>query len=723
MTRRDEVREDFVARLTFPTDDFQDEAFDALDEGSNVLVAAPTGSGKTLIAAYAIAQAMAEGATAFYTTPLKALSNQKFKEFVADYGASSVGLLTGDSVVNPEAPIVVMTTEVLRNMLLAESPRLADLGVVVLDEVHFLQDPYRGGVWEEVLIMSPRTVRFVCLSATVSNARDLGSWIGSIRGATEVIGATERPIALHHHVAIQRRGEEIPELVDLLDGDRASGEGLRLDGLVRRAAEQRRGSAYHQARRGASPPVATPRRAALVDLLDDEHLLPAIVFIFSRAACDDAVRQCLRVGVRLTSPEERDEIVAIAERHVETLTDEDLGVLGYDEWVDALRSGVAAHHAGLVPAFREAVEACLQAGLLGVVFATETLSVGINVPARTTVIERFTKFAGAGRATLTSGEYAQLTGRAGRRGLDDEGHAVTVFSPEVTFAEVARIATAPSPQLRSSFKPTYNLVCNLVRRYDREAAHALVNRSFAAWETAKRGSAGPTGGPSAQFDRRMDVLTDLHYVDGWQLTEQGLLLGRIYHECDLILAEAVDASLFDDAEPAVLVAVLSSLVFERRRAKPVADQHRRPRYHRRHPTPEHKGVRGDRLGGGRRAEIEWRTAELVAIGERVRLLEEQRGLHRTRLPEPGLATAMASWVRGASFKTVVEVAAAEVGEIAPGDFVRAVKQLADLAGQVAAVAPTEALQTAAKAAVHALLRSVVVSGTVPGIPEDPATTI
>ncbi len=718
MTTAEAIREDFLSRLAFPTDPFQEESMDALDRGANVLVTAPTGSGKTLVAAYAIDQALREGKTSFYTTPLKALSNQKYREFVAEYGTAAVGLLTGDTVINPGAAIVVMTTEVLRNMLLAESPHLATLSVVVLDEVHFLQDPYRGGVWEEVLILSPPTVTFVCLSATVSNAKDLGAWIASIRGETAVIGATERPIALRHHVAVQRRGQVEPELIDLLDGDRPSTEGLRLDGLVRRSLEQRRGSAYLQGRHAGALPIATPRRAAVVELLDAEQLLPAIVFIFSRAACDDAVRHCLRMGIRLTTSTERRRIVEIAEHHVTQLTDEDLGVLGFNEWLDALCCGVAAHHAGMVPAFREAVEQCLQEGLLGVVFATETLALGINVPARTTVIERFTKFAGAGRTTLTSGEYAQLTGRAGRRGLDEEGHAVTVFSTESSFADMAKIATAPSPQLRSSFKPTYNLVCNLVRRYDPETAHQLVNRSFAAWEAAKRPAGASSGGPSGQLDRRIAVLQALHYADGWSLTPSGLILGRIYHECDLILAEGLGLGLFDDVEPAVLVAILSSLVFERRRAKPtrehVVPKSKKKQQHQK----DRRGVRGDRLGGTRRSVIEDRTSELVVAGERVRLIEESHGLHRSRLPEPGLATAMASWVRGASFATVMEVAAAEIGEIAPGDFVRAVKQLADLTGQVAMVAADQRVAETARIAVDALLRSVVTAGGARGIPED-----
>ena len=434
----------FVADLPFALDDFQHEAFRALDADHSLLVSAPTGSGKTLVAAYAVHRALGARGKAFYTTPLKALSNQKYGELAAAYGEEHIGLLTGDTTLRPRAPVVVMTTEVLRNMLLAGSDLLEGLHTVVLDEVHFIQDRYRGGVWEEVLVLSPPEIRFVCLSATVNNADELGGWLRSVRGDTAVIVERQRPIVLRHHFAVHRREDEETVLLPLLhDNGRPGGEGLRIDQAVRRALQ---GRSVHWQPRGRGPrlPYRAPLRTEMVEELGQREMLPAIVFIFSRAACDDAVRQVLRDGVRLTDAQERAAIRQVAERRVEPLGDEDLGVLGYDEWLEGLERGVAAHHAGLVPLFRETVEECFAAGLLKVVFATETLSLGINMPARSVVIERFTKYGGAGRATLTSGEYLQLTGRAGRRGLDEEGHAVVAWSTEITFAEAARVASAPS---------------------------------------------------------------------------------------------------------------------------------------------------------------------------------------------------------------------------------------------------------------------------------------
>ena len=715
------ARRPFVAALPFPLDPFQVEAMDSLDAERGVLVSAPTGSGKTVVAAYAVHRAVDAGGKAFYTTPLKALSNQKFGELMGAHGAEQVGLLTGDTAIRPDAPIVVMTTEVLRNMLLAGSPLLDNLRTVILDEVHYLQDPYRGGVWEEVLILCPSDVVFVCLSATVANAAELGAWLRSVRGPTDVVVEQRRPVTLRHFFAVHHRDRGDTELIALLKEGRAAPEGLRLDQAARRATHTRRPPQWRGGRGGGLRlPFRSPRRTELIEELDDLDLLPGIIFIFSRAACDDAVRQCRADGLRLTDPKQRAAIRRVAEAHVAALADDDLDVLGFTEWLEGLEAGIASHHAGLVPAYREAVEACFAAGLLQVVFATETLSLGINMPARSVVIERFTKYGGAGRATLTSGEYLQLTGRAGRRGLDPEGNAVVLWSPETTFAEVARVALAPPPDLRSAFRPTYNLAVNLVRRFDRPTSVEVLRRSFAQWQAAKL----PAGRDTLveHLGRRLAVLEELGYVDGWRLTEPGTRLARIYHEADLLVAEAVVGEILEGAEPGVLAGVLSSLVFERRRARrTVGHPAKRPPAGRpagrRVAAKTRPGSGGDRLGERRRAELAERLALLGRHGEQLRAVEEVHLVPRTRLPEPGLAGAVCAWARGASFGTVLDLAARDVGEIAPGDFVRTVKQLADLVGQVAVVAPSAATREAASTAVAGLLRDVVAAGAVAaGVP-------
>jgi ATP-dependent RNA helicase HelY len=438
-------RSRFVDSLAFGLDRFQLEAIDAIDEHVNVLVSAPTGSGKTLVANYAIGRVLERGERAFYTTPLKALSNQKYHELSALYGSGRVGLLTGDTSINRSADVIVMTTEVLRNMLLTESSQLMTLGLVVLDEVHYLQDPFRGGVWEEVIILTPSAVRFVALSATIGNADFIGEWFSEVRGPTTIVVEKTRPIQLHNHLAVVRRGQPGAEILDLLDGARLSDESRRIDNLMKATRKFRPGPKWKGPKTSAPPPpFRAPRRSELLAALEREDLLPVIVFIFSRAACDDAVHQCRRDGLMFTTPEERHEIERIAHARLAGFSDEDLRALEYDDFVDCLRRGLSMHHAGMVPAFREIVEACFELNLLAVVFATETLALGVNMPARSVALERFSKYSDAGRKFLTSGEFSQMTGRAGRRGLDDEGHAIVCFANEVALADVGRVALAPA---------------------------------------------------------------------------------------------------------------------------------------------------------------------------------------------------------------------------------------------------------------------------------------
>ncbi|HYU58973.1 MAG TPA: DEAD/DEAH box helicase, partial [Actinomycetota bacterium] len=342
--------ERFATRYPFPLDEFQVHAIEGLAAGESVLVAAPTGSGKTVVAEYAVERALGADAKAFYTTPLKALSNQKFGDFVARYGAARVGLLTGDNSINGEAPIVVMTTEVLRNMLYEGSDTLEGLRFVVMDEVHYLQDPYRGAVWEEVLIHLPLSVSVVCLSATVSNAEEFGEWIGTLRGPTRVVIEERRPVPLEHlyltggdlyPIHVERDGEPTanPELVRL-ERDEA-----------RRQRDLERGRYVRRPRR-----MRVPRREEVVEVLHRHEMLPAIYFVFSRAGCQRSVQWMLEAGIRLTSPEEEARIREFAEMRAAMIPDEDLDTLGFGEFREALAAGVAAHHAGMLPVFKETVE-------------------------------------------------------------------------------------------------------------------------------------------------------------------------------------------------------------------------------------------------------------------------------------------------------------------------------------------------------------------------------
>jgi ATP-dependent RNA helicase HelY len=471
---------EFQALYDFTFDEFQRTACRALDKGHGVLVAAPTGSGKTVVGEFAVHLALAAGRKCFYTTPIKALSNQKYSDLVRRYGPDKVGLLTGDNSINGEAPVVVMTTEVLRNMLYGGSATLTGLGYVVLDEVHYLADAFRGAVWEEVIIHLPESVLVVALSATVSNAEEFGDWLTQVRGGTTVIVDEHRPVPLWQHVLASGR------LYDLFTehrepgGAASSSRAAQVNPELLRIARQEEWGGRPGARRPAR--FRLPHRPDVIGRLDAAGLLPAITFIFSRSGCDAAARQCLDAGIQLTTPEEAATITEVAERRTAELPESDLLVLGYGEWLTGLQRGIAAHHAGMLPTFKEVVEELFEAGLVRAVFATETLALGINMPARTVVIERLDKWNGESHVALTPGEYTQLTGRAGRRGIDVEGHAVVLWHLGMNPNVVAGLAGTRTYPLNSSFRPSYNMAVNLVGQAGMARATAMLESSFAQFQ-------------------------------------------------------------------------------------------------------------------------------------------------------------------------------------------------------------------------------------------------
>src|SRR5919107_2037269 len=511
----------FARTLSFELDDFQRQACKSLQEGRGVLVAAPTGAGKTIVGEFAVYLALQRGLKAFYTTPIKALSNQKFTELGEKYGAENVGLLTGDTSINGDAPVVVMTTEVLRNMLYADSATLGDLGYVVMDEVHYLADRFRGAVWEEVIIHLPSEVQVASLSATVSNAEEFGAWLDTVRGDTDVIVSEHRPVPLWQHVMVGReivdlfagettfdeiapagnpgvvsavpaapspddagrRGFEVnPELLTLsraesqLNFQGRFGHGGRSQ---RRQQRQRYGDKPQQETRSA---VRRASRPQVIASLDRQDLLPAITFIFSRAGCDAAVAQCVASGLWLTTEREQRIIAQRVDEAGQDIPTDDLEVLGFWSWRDGLLRGFAAHHAGMLPTFKEVVEKLFADGLVKAVFATETLALGVNMPARSVVLEKLDKFNGEAHVDITAGEYTQLTGRAGRRGIDVEGHAVVLWQPGTDPTAVAGLASRRTYPLNSSFRPTYNMSINLLAQFGRERAREILESSFAQFQ-------------------------------------------------------------------------------------------------------------------------------------------------------------------------------------------------------------------------------------------------
>ena len=507
----------FAATLDFPLDDFQVAGCEAVAAGRGVLVAAPTGAGKTVVGEFAVHEALRLRRKAFYTTPIKALSNQKYHDLARRHGYDKVGLLTGDTSVNGEAPVVVMTTEVLRNMLYAGSHTLTDLGYVVMDEVHYLADRFRGAVWEEVIIHLPQDVQVVSLSATVSNAEEFGEWLGTVRGKTDIVVSEHRPVPLWQHVLVGHeshdlfaegvtparlaRGSINPDLERAIRNAQERGRAERVDralgGRGARGARGRvdrggHGSGHGQRGddrdrgRGDGRPAGRPgggaTRAEVITGLDRDALLPAIVFIFSRIGCSSAVGQLLSADVRLVTDRQGERNRRLVEERVASLGDGDLSVLGYWDFVDGISRGYAAHHAGMLPLFREVVEELFVTGAIRAVFATETLALGINMPARTVVLEKLVKFNGEAHVDITPAEYTQLTGRAGRRGIDVEGHALVQWQRGMDPEQVAGLASTRTYPLRSSFRPTYNMAVNLVAQVGRDTAREILETSFAQFQ-------------------------------------------------------------------------------------------------------------------------------------------------------------------------------------------------------------------------------------------------
>ena len=478
-------RQTLIGGYQFELDTFQLQAFDHIDAGESVLVAAPTGSGKTVVAEYAIGLARKLGKRAFYTAPIKALSNQKFHELTLLHGPQQVGLMTGDNSINPQAPIIVMTTEVLRNMIYARSSGIDNLGVVVLDEVHFLQDAYRGPVWEEVIIHLEPTVQLVCLSATVSNADELCEWLTTVRGPTIPIVETKRPVELFNHYVVGDKTTSKVRVFDTLVGGKPNEQVSKIENSS--APRSKKQHSYgSRGRIGmATTRFYAPNRSDVVLQLREDDLLPAIYFIFSRNQCDEAAHSCLKQGISFTTKQERAAIAEILDSHVEAFTDDDLAALQYSRFLAQLEAGIGVHHAGLVPSFKEAVEECFAKGLVKIVFATETLAVGINMPARAVVLDKLTKYNGETHQLLKPSDFSQLTGRAGRRGLDTVGHALTLWNPFVTFEQVAALVSSRSFVLNSAFRPTYNMAANLIRTTSKVQARHLLNLSFAQFQSGK----------------------------------------------------------------------------------------------------------------------------------------------------------------------------------------------------------------------------------------------
>lgn len=732
----------FSESFPFELDPFQIQACHALENGKGVLVAAPTGAGKTIIGEFAVDLVINSGGKCFYTTPIKALSNQKFTELCAKYGESKIGLLTGDTSINSEAQIVIMTTEVLRNMIYSNSKTIDDLKYVVMDEVHYLADKFRGAVWEEILIHLSDAVQIISLSATVSNAEEFGEWLQTVRGETEVIVSEIRPVPLYQHVLFGNR------LLDLFgENQKLNPELTRLE---RDSYRQVRGN-WRDKPKGPKPLM----RSEVIEKLDREGLLPAITFIFSRNNCDAAVRQCLAAGIKLTNTDERKIIRSVIAKNMKNLAEEDLVVLGFYEWADALERGIAAHHAGLLPAFKVTVEELFQQGLVKSVFATETLALGINMPARTVVLEKLSKWNGEGHVAISPGEYTQLTGRAGRRGIDIEGNAVILWNNDLDSTSVGGLASTRTYPLKSSFKPTYNMSINLISQFGSSRARTSLESSLAQFQADKavvglakqiRKNEGArddlfnqskcdqgdfveyssmraaikkletdrkrskrkrheieeeigsirkrmknhschgcpdrenhsriaeraqrlqreidglqerinsrTNVIAKRFDRIKLILDKFGYINNDAIAHSGKMLAKIYGETDLLIAESIQAGVFDQLSPADLVAVISSCIYE---------------------------SRNEEAAKVPRGEVQNALAIISKIYGKIHEAESDLNLEPMRAPDFGFCWASHKWASGHSLTSILKGS-----DLTVGDFVRSMKQIIDLLRQLRSAAP------------------------------------
>ena len=467
-------------------DAVQCQALYALGRGVDVLVSAPTGSGKTMVALGAVELSFARSVRCVYTAPIKALSNQKYNDLCASYGTEHIGLLTGDVTINRDAEILVVTTEVLRNMLYAHDSAVADIGYVVLDEVHYLADPVRGPVWEEIILQLPSHTQLVSLSATIANTEELHSWLESIRGQTELIVSDIRPVPLVHYLCsrsslvelLDDRGrvtQKAARAVKAATADDAANDSSNDFSDERR--KQRRHQHFHRKRS-----LTSADRRRVITALNAADILPAIEFIFSRKGCDRAVGDLLDSDICLTTPAQQARIEPQLSELRSQLSSADARTVQFNFWARALRRGFGAHHAGMFPAIKELVERLMDQGLLSIVYATGTLALGIDMPVRTVVLEELRRFNGTDFVDLTGTEYTQLIGRAGRRGKDKVGNAVIIASPSLALPQLCSLSSGNLEPLRSAFFPSYNAVANLLRVLPYSDARSMMSRSFAQFQ-------------------------------------------------------------------------------------------------------------------------------------------------------------------------------------------------------------------------------------------------
>ena len=544
----------------FILDQFQIDAIAAIERNHSVVVSAATGTGKTLIADYVIDKAIKEGSRVVYTAPIKALSNQKFREFKAEYG-DKIGIMTGDAVINPTAQVLIMTTEIYRNMLLEKSPDIAEVSYVIFDEIHYINDIERGTVWEESIIFSPQNVRFLCLSATIPNYKQFAQWIESIKNhPVETVNYMKRAVPLNHLVYDMRLG--ITTIDDVSkDAKESSSTGhFAVDKRHKYGQGQSGRSGGHDRQsKGKFQKNAIPYHVDLVDDLQERNWLPTIFFSFSRALCESRASDLARKR-NYTTPEQKKEILNYFN---ETITDPIRNMQSTRDIKEVVVRGVGVHHAGLFPKLKEIVENLFDKGYIKVLYATETFAVGINMPAKAVCFGSLEKYDGVSFRLLNSKEYFQLAGRAGRRGIDTVGYSIAVIdrNQSENFHKIKLLTAEDKDPIVSRYDLSYNTVLNLIKSHTDDEIEIILKSNFGYF--VKKQSQNQVRITSS-FNNYVKTLSRLGFLEENKLTWKGEFATRIYTK-ELEISELVHGGILRDMTIPQMLITIAALIYEPRR--------------------------------------------------------------------------------------------------------------------------------------------------------------
>jgi len=636
----------------FTLDHFQILACDYITNGDSVVVSASTGTGKTLIAEYAIEYYTALGQRSVYTSPIKALSNQKYKDFVEQFGDDKVGILTGDVSINHRAQILVMTTEVYRNMALTDPDSINDVGILIMDEVHFMNDPERGTVWEESIIFSPENVRFLALSATIPNANEFAHWIETIHGhRVQVVEHLKRAVPLYHHFFLG--ANEIVKRERLEDYAPHPNE---------RKSRSRAQSHRRHGREKSQPKPKGPGHLDLVKLMKRNDDLPCLFFCFSRAKCES---QALEAAHRAhLNKEPSEEILDIIDKHLSSPDIKDMESI--DTLKQAMKKGVAFHHAGMLPAAKRAVEEAFERNLIKVLYTTETFAVGINYPARTVAFNSLRKYDGTSHRYLNSKEYFQMAGRAGRRGMDDSGKVLSIVDKwQDNMMDISRLTKEDTIPIFSQFQLSYNTVLNLVEKHSKKEIQKILERSF---DSFRKRRSGKRVNVWTSWYNRIRTLEKLGHIKNNQLTAKGRFTTRIFTE-ELVTAELFHDDKWRKWDTVDLACLGAAITYEIRHSRK-----------RNRPVKEQRFFRlSSSLSGN---EYLGRNLSRNGLAQRIPLIE--------------------TWARGCTFKELVEDF-----DMAEGDLIRIFRQAIDVLEQVKRATDNEEFKSKLGQTIYMLDREVV----------------